>query len=365
MNKKLVLSLLAIVISAATVVTGIQTSKSINNETTQEMSTTVSEAAGITTAVSDSSSVPPSEPGEAAASVEGVGKSSPAPSKKEVPENRISAEEAVEIALNAAGLSASEVYDKETELDYEKGVWVYEVSFDKDRTDYEYVIDAVSGEVLRSKVDPEGKGNSKTDAGTNESNNKPVAEPETSSPAPSKNEVPENRISSEEAVAIALNAAGLSASEIYDKETELDYEKGVWIYEVSFDKDRTDYEYVIDAVSGEVLRSKVDPEGKGNSKSDAGENESNNKPVAEPETSSPAPSKNEVPENKITAKEAEAIALNKAGLSASEIYDKETELDYEKGVWVYEVSFEKGRTEYEYVIDAVSGEILRAKSDID
>ena len=64
-------------------------------------------------------------------------------------------------------------------------------------------------------------------------------------------------------------------------------------------------------------------------------------------------------------KDAEAIALNKAGFAASEVYDKETELDFEKGAWVYEVSFEKDRIDYEYVIDAVSGEILYSEAEAD
>jgi len=246
MNKKLVLSLSIAVLAVTALFAGNQTIKSINEETTQAMSSTVNEANNITTVASDPSTVLPSESNEAAKPVAEVKEKSPAPSNNEAHENRISAAEAEAIALKKAGFSASEVYDKEVELDNEKGVWVYEVSFDKDRTDYDYVIDAVSGEILHSKVEPDNKNNTKpTDKAENSS---AVSNP--------KNEA--EKISAAEAEAIALKKAGFSASEVYDKEVELDNERGVWVYEVSFNKGRTDYDYVIDAVSGEILRADSD-----------------------------------------------------------------------------------------------------------
>lgn len=184
---------------------------------------------------------------------------------------------------------------------------------------------------------------------------------EEASSAPSKISAPESRISAEEAEAKALREAGFSASEVYDKEVELDYEKNTWVYEVSFEKNKTDYDYVIDAVSGEVLHFKVEPEAKPVDNKDKTPSE----PKTEPSTLPPAPSENKAPENKISAKEAEAIALRKAGFSASEVREKETELDYERGIWVYEVTFENGRTDYEYIIDAVSGEILYTEVEND
>ena len=57
------------------------------------------------------------------------------------------------------------------------------------------------------------------------------------------------------------------------------------------------------------------------------------------------------------------IALKDAGLSESKVKRIKCELDYDDGRTEYEVEFKKGTTEYNYTIDAFSGEIL--EKDID
>lgn len=67
----------------------------------------------------------------------------------------------------------------------------------------------------------------------------------------------------------------------------------------------------------------------------------------------------------ITAQEAKTIALQKAGVDSADVWDKEVELENENGKWVYEVSFEKNGTDYEYIIDAQNGDVLYSDVDID
>ena len=69
------------------------------------------------------------------------------------PLNLITPSEAKEIALNLAGFTEADVWDKDIEPDFENGKLVYEVSFEKNGTDYEYVINALNGDVLYSEVD--------------------------------------------------------------------------------------------------------------------------------------------------------------------------------------------------------------------
>ena len=69
--------------------------------------------------------------------------------------------------------------------------------------------------------------------------------------------------------------------------------------------------------------------------------------------------------SEVTRSKAEAAALNHAGLSRSQVRDFECELDYERGVKVYEVSFESGRYDYEYTVDAGSGKILHWEKERD
>lgn len=129
MNKKL-LTLSITVVAVAALLAGNQTIRSINSETSKSMSS-ANDAHNITTVITDSSATHPKESKPSADNVNSIERQSPAPSEKQAVANKISATEAEHIALKKAGFSASEVYDKEVELDYENGVLVYEVSFEK------------------------------------------------------------------------------------------------------------------------------------------------------------------------------------------------------------------------------------------
>lgn len=68
----------------------------------------------------------------------------------------------------------------------------------------------------------------------------------------------------------------------------------------------------------------------------------------------------EVPTNIITAEEAVDIAKQQASGTLTNI-----ELENEHGIVVYSIEFEDGQTEYDFDIDAVTGDILKAETDID
>ena len=57
------------------------------------------------------------------------------------------------------------------------------------------------------------------------------------------------------------------------------------------------------------------------------------------------------------------VALEDAGLTSEEVRDVDIELGRTLTSRRYEADFEVGRTEYEYRIDAYTGEILSAASD--
>ena len=151
----------------------------------------------------------------------------------------------------------------------------------------------------------------------------------TSSKAASSN----GNISKSKAKSIALQDAGLKASQIYDYEIELERDNGVLHYEVSFEYNGKDYDYEIDAKTGKIL--------------------SVEKPNA---TASEA---------KISKSKAKNIALKHAGVNASDISFYEIELEKDDGIWKYEISFNKGNVEYEYTINAENGKILHSEKDID
>lgn len=65
----------------------------------------------------------------------------------------ITVEEAKDIAFEQAGVTEADVTDLEVDLEEDSGVQYYEVSFDIGETDYEYHIDAITGEVIGEDID--------------------------------------------------------------------------------------------------------------------------------------------------------------------------------------------------------------------
>jgi len=67
----------------------------------------------------------------------------------------------------------------------------------------------------------------------------------------------------------------------------------------------------------------------------------------------------------ITEDQAYNIALQHAGAAPDQVWRKKVRLDYEHGRRVYEIDFKAGYFEYEYEVDAETGSILKAESDYD
>ena len=157
-------------------------------------------------------------------------------------------------------------------------------------------------------------------------------------------------ISETKAKEIVLNNANIK--DVSKFEIELDYDYGKMIYEIEFIANEKEYEYELDATTGEILFKKVeiDDDVKKVVNSDTKKEISNNKT-----------SNNKT--NYISRTKAKEIALKNAGVS--NIRDLSIELDKENGRMIYEISFESGNKEYEYEIDAITGKILKKDIEID
>ena len=57
--------------------------------------------------------------------------------------------------------------------------------------------------------------------------------------------------------------------------------------------------------------------------------------------------------------------MHATGLASSKVADVDVELDEERGIYHYDVDFKHGGYEYEYEINAVSGEIIKSDKDRD
>lgn len=65
----------------------------------------------------------------------------------------------------------------------------------------------------------------------------------------------------------------------------------------------------------------------------------------------------------LTREEAQAIALEHAGLTADQVTRLRTEYEIDDGIPRYEVTFRQGRWEYDYEIHAKTGTILSYDRD--
>ncbi len=150
-----------------------------------------------------------------------------------------------------------------------------------------------------------------------------------------------NNINSKRAKAIAFEAAGVTESGVRDLEIDIDFEKGVKVYDITFETDEYEYEFYINIENGKIVKADREPQ------------KDKNTPSKQTQTAG------------INEKRAQEIAFEAAGVNAKDVYDFELETDIEKGVKVYEISFKKGNVEYSFEINAANGNIIKYDREYD
>ena len=141
--------------------------------------------------------------------------------------------------------------------------------------------------------------------------------------------------------------AGTTAVDSVTAEVDPELDESPAHYEVELQTAWGEFEYLVDAYTGNVLSGQKDLPATA--------------PVGDETAKSSAPSDGA----DIGHAKAKSIALNHAGVSETEAYDMEIELDDEDGTLVYEVEFKSGNMEYDYEIDAASGAILKHEAELD
>jgi uncharacterized membrane protein YkoI len=248
-------------------------------------------------------------------------------------------------------------------MDYERAKAVYEVEFyvPATYTEYDYDIDAVTGAVVKWDSDAEGYVPPQTTT-------TPAATTPAATAAVATTPAATNYITMEKAKAAALAHAGLSAANVTFFRMGMDYERATVVYEVEFyaPATYTEYDYDINAVTGAVVSWDREVEGYAPPQATT--------PAATPAATTPAPAATTPAPAATTPAPASSLisrtdalnkAIAKAGVSSSSIYDVDVELDWERGVQVYEVSFNAGSREYECDINAATGAILHFHSEYD
>lgn len=228
---------------------------------------------------------------------------------------------ALQVALNQLGATVEEISGEEIELDFDDGVMVYDIEFVYKGTEYDFEIDAKNGSTLISEGSTDAENVSGGQIDHIESDTR-------------------IQIGEDQALEAALNHAGVTATEAQNVKCELDYDEGNVHYDVEFDANGYEYDYEIDDVNGNVLKSEKEKDD---------DVPASQKPAAKPTADA---------ESLIGKEKAKQIALDHAGVKASDAKAVECELDRENGKAVYEVEFDSGEYEYSYEINGSNGKVI-------
>ena len=139
-----------------------------------------------------------------------------------------------------------------------------------------------------------------------------------------------NVIGKDKAEAIALEDAGYSAKDVESLKIKLEGKKNKKEYEVRFVNGDFRYEYELRASDGSIKDRDIDRI-----------------------SLSSEDAKKDIGKSK-----AKAIALEKSGMSESDVEKFKVKAKKEHGFKLYKIEFEQGMYEYEYEVDAYIGKVL-------
>lgn len=255
-------------------------------------------------------------------------------SQAQVQAQLISMEAAQEVALKAANIAAEDATISATTLNEVAGTSCYKVEFTSGDYAYAYTVNAETGAVM--EMSSQEKNAVDTQAQTETT--APAADSATTqSSAAATAQTVTGTVDEEMAQKIALEHAGVKATDATITKSKLDYEGRRQVYEIEWYAGGKKYDYEIAVDTGEILSSAYDEKTSGWSVS----NSSN-----------------------VTVSEADAkqTALGRvSGATEKDIY--EWEFDYDDGRPEYEGKIIYGGTEYDFTIDASSGAVIEWETE--
>ena len=255
-------------------------------------------------------------------------------SQAQVQAQLISMEAAQEVALKAANIAAEDAAISATTLNEVAGTSCYKVEFTSGDYAYAYTVNAETGAVM--EMSSREKNAVDTQAQTEAT--VPAADSATTqSSAAATAQTVTGTVDEEMAQKIALEHAGVKATDATITKSKLDYEGRRQVYEIEWYAGGKKYDYEIAVDTGEILSSGYDEKTSGWS----GSNSSN-----------------------VTVSEADAkqTALGRvSGATEKDIY--EWQFDYDDGRPEYEGKIIYGGTEYDFTIDASSGAVVEWEAE--
>lgn len=219
----------------------------------------------------------------------------------------ITTEEAKQIALKYTELAEENVTFSSMKKDSDDRE--YEIEFFDNNYEYKININYNSKKITKFQKDIKENNNS------NISNNIPLTE--------------------EEAKQIALSKINKKQDEITFTKVQIDRENGKTVYDIYIQDNMKEYEMSIDVETKEIIAYK--------------ENNKNSNPI----------------ENKkyIGIEKAKEIVLNHAKLTNNQANFNKIELDVDYNIATYEIEFYYNYYEYDYEINALTGEIIKYEKE--
>ena len=219
----------------------------------------------------------------------------------------ITTEEAKQIALKYTELAEENVTFSSMKKDSDDRE--YKIKFFDNNYEYKININYNSKKITKFQKDIKENNNS------NISNNIPLTE--------------------EEAKQIALSKINKKQDEITFTKVQIDRENGKTVYDIYIQDNMKEYEMSIDVETKEIIAYK--------------ENNKNSNPI----------------ENKkyIGIEKAKEIVLNHAKLTNNQVNFNKIELDVDYNIATYEIEFYYNYYEYDYEINALTGEIIKYEKE--
>ncbi len=165
-------------------------------------------------------------------------------------------------------------------------------------------------------------------------------------------------IDKDKAVQIALDDAKLAETDISRLYVEKGFENGKDTYEVKFTNGSKEYEYEILADDGKIVKSSfsIEDMALGNDNNNISDNNPTENAVPQRQDKPTSSKKDSPSEQQISLADASKLAL--ARVPGAESKDLKIELDYDDGKYKYEGDIIYNGKEYEFEIDAATGDFL-------
>lgn len=160
----------------------------------------------------------------------------------------ISKDRVKEIIVDNMKVNSSDVYFDNIDFELDKSI--YEVDIYYQNREYEYKIDAKEGKIIYTDYIYNNQ-NTVTNNSNSSNNNNNNNNNNNSNNSQSSNTT--SNISLDEAKNIALTHANIALDNVNFLRTETEYEHNTLVYEIDFTYNNYEYDYKIDANTGEII----------------------------------------------------------------------------------------------------------------